>query len=144
MENQQTSSKAVHIALWVAQVVLAVSLIWAAWMKLVQPVDQLANMWPWAGQVPVALVKFAGIVDLLGALGLVLPAPLRIQPKLTPITAICVIILMVCASVFHILRGEALVIGVNIVFALMAAFIAWGRFRKASIDKAWSSCAGYR
>lgn len=133
MENQRISSNVMHIILWAVQVILAVSLIWAAWMKLVQPIEQLAAMWPWAGEVPVALVKMTGIIDLLGAAGLILPSVLRIQPKLTPMAAIGVIILMVCASVFHIMRGEVALIGVNIVFAILAAFVAWGRLTKAPI-----------
>lgn len=133
MANGQKSSTALHIALWVVQVLLAASLVWSFWTKLFQPIDKLAAMWPWAGQVPAAFVKFTGIVDLLGAVGLVLPALLRIRPQLTPIAAGCFIVLMVCAITFHVLRGEASVIGVNIVFALLAAFVAWGRFSKAPI-----------
>jgi hypothetical protein len=133
MDNSGISSKVIHIVLWVVQVVLAVCLSWAAWMKLVQPVEQVAAMWPWAGQVPVSLVKITGIVDLLGALGLVLPSVLRIQPKLTPVTAGCIILLMVCASIFHIVRGEIALIGVNIVFVLLAAFVAWGKSMNAPI-----------
>lgn len=135
MAGQQKSSKAIHIILWVAQVALAVSLVWAAAMKLFQPIDKLAAMWPWAGQVPVALVKFTGIIDLLGAIGLILPSLLRNNPKLTPIAAIGIMVLMVCASIFHIARGEASVIGVNIVFAGIAAFIVWGRFTKVPITE---------
>ncbi|MCS3735302.1 DoxX family protein [Mucilaginibacter dorajii] len=133
MTDQHKPSKLLNIILWVTQVLLAATLIWAAAMKLFQPIEKLSAMWPWAGQVPVALVKFTGIIDLLGALGLLLPALLRIRPKLTPIAAVAIIVLMVSASIFHIARGEASVIGVNIIFALMAAFIAWGRWSKASI-----------
>lgn len=130
MTNQQQPSKALNIALWTTQILLAASMVWAASMKLFQPVDKLAAMWPWAGQVPAAFVKFTGIIDLLGGLGLILPAMLHIRPRLTPITAIAVIVLMICASAFHISRGEASVIGVNIAFAAMAAFIAWGRLKE--------------
>ena len=130
MINQQAPSKALNIILWVAQIILASSLIWASMLKLFQPFAQLAVMWPWVAQVPVALVKFTGIVDLSGALGLILPQLIRFKPKLTPITAICIFVLMICASIFHIRRGEASVIGVNIGFAIIAAFIAWGRFTK--------------
>jgi len=130
MAATQKPSKALNITLWVAQLLLASSMVWAASMKLLQP-EKVAAMWPWAGQVSPALVKFTGIVDLLGGLGLVLPILLNIKPKLTPIAAICVIVLMVCASIFHVVRGEASQIGVNIVFASIAAFIAWGRFKKA-------------
>ena len=83
--------------------------------------------------MPVMGVKLTGVVDLLGAMGLVLPTLLRIRPGLTPIAAICIILLMVCASVFHLMRGEASVIGVNVVFALLAAFVAWGRFTRVPI-----------
>ena len=129
MTNQQKASKGLHITLWIAQVLLAAILIWAAGMKLFQPIEELAMMWPWTGQVSPALVKLTGIIDILGALGLILPSLLRIKPNLTPIAAIGVIALMVCASIFHIVRGEAAAIGVNIVFALVAGFIAWGRLR---------------
>ncbi len=133
MVNQRTPSKTLHIALWIAQIMLSVSLVWAGIMKLAQPVETLAVMWPWAGQVPASLVKFTGIVDIVGAAGLILPSLLRIQPKLTPMAAMGVIVLMIFASVFHVARGEASVIGVNIVFAAIAAFVAWGRLAKAPI-----------
>ncbi|GAB3557682.1 DoxX family protein [Spirosoma fluminis] len=133
MIDQQPYSRTIHNMLWVAQVSLAASLVWAAGMKLVQPVDKLSAMWPWVGQVPAALVKFTGLVDLLGAIGLILPSLVRIKPKLTPIAAIGIIVLMLCASIFHIGRGEASGIGVNIVFAIIAAFVAWGRLRKVPI-----------
>lgn len=133
MVYPQKSSRAIHIALWVVQVVLTASFVWAAWMKLFQPIDRLSAMWPWTGQVPTALVRATGIVDFLGAMGLILPSLLRIQPRLTPIAAMAIIVLMLCASVFHSMRGEASVIGVNIVFGIMAAFVAWGRFVKAPI-----------
>jgi hypothetical protein len=116
-------------ALWIAQVVLAASLIWAGVMKLFSPLEKLSAMWPWVAEVPLALVKFTGVVDVLAALGLILPALLRIRPKLTAITAMGVVALMVCAGIFHIIRGEAAVIGVNIVFAIIATFIAWGRLK---------------
>jgi len=133
MENQQKTSKIIHITLWGAQVILAGSLIWAASMKLFQPIEKLSAMWPWTSQISVTAVKLTGIVDLLGALGLILPALLRTRPKLTPIAAIAIVLLMLCASIFHIARGEASLIGVNIVFAVIAAFVAWGRLRKAPI-----------
>ena len=129
MAQQQKTSKALNISLWVAQVLLAASLIWAASLKLFQSTDKLSQMWPWVAQVPNALVKFTGLVDLLGGLGLILPGLFRIQPKLTYIAALCIVALMVVASIFHISRGEASQIGANIAFAAFALFIAWGRYR---------------
>ncbi len=132
MANQKTTSKPLNIILWVAQVILASSLIWAATLKLFQPIEKLSAMWPWTGQIPLVLVKLSGIVDLSAALGLILPLLFHTKPKLTPIAAICIVVLMVCASIFHIARGEASLIGVNIVFAILAAIIAWGRLKKNS------------
>ncbi|GAB3252915.1 DoxX family protein [Larkinella harenae] len=133
MANGQKSSHSLHLILWSTQLILALSFGWAAWMKLFQPIDQLALMWPWTAQVPVALTKFTGFMDLLGALGLVIPSLLRIKPVLTPVAAMGAIVLMIFASVFHIVRGEASSIGVNIAFAALAAFVAWGRWKKVPI-----------
>jgi uncharacterized membrane protein YphA (DoxX/SURF4 family) len=133
MTIQQKYSTALNIALWIAQVVLAASFIWAGMMKLFQPIEKLSEMWLWTSQVPDVLLKFTGIVDLLGGIGLILPSLLRIKPKITPMTAIAIVVLMVCASIFHIVRGEASQIGANIVFVLIAAFIAWGRRSKVPI-----------
>ncbi len=131
MTNNQKPSKVLNISLWVAQVLVAATLLWAAYVKLAEPVSTVAAMWPWAGEVSPVFLKFTGLVDLAGGLGLILPALLNIKPKLTPIAAVGVVVLMVCASVFHVVRGEASSIGFNIVFGLIAAFIAWGRFKKA-------------
>jgi hypothetical protein len=130
MTNTQTPSKALHISLWILQALLAATLIWAAALKLGKSPNELAAMWPWAGEVSPTLVKLTGIADLLGGIGLVLPALLRVKPVLTPIAALGIVVLMICAGVFHIARGEASQIGFNIVVAGIAGFIAWGRFRK--------------
>ena len=131
MTTTKAPSKALDITLWVVQLLLASSMIWAAGLKLFQPTDKLAAMWPWVAQVPAGLLKFTGIVDLLGGLGLILPGLLRIMPRLTGITAICIIVLMIVAGIFHISRGEASVLGANVAFTVMAAFIAWGRLGRA-------------
>lgn len=130
MANTQVPSKALNIILWILQALLAATLIWAAVMKLGKPPRELAAMWPWAGEVSPALVQLTGIADLLGGLGLILPGLLRIKPGLTPVTALGVVALMICASMFHILRGEASQIGFNVVVAVIAGFIAWGRLKK--------------
>lgn len=130
MTELKNKSKVLNITLWIAQVLIALTFAWAAYMKLFSPVDKLAAMWPWTGQVSPLLVKGTGIIDLLGALGLILPGLLGVQPKLTGITAICIVVLMVVASAFHISRGEASLIGFNIFVTVFAAFIAWGRLKR--------------
>ena len=133
MTTQSKKSKTLHIVLWILQVLLASVLLWAGFTKLFEPIVKLSTMWPWTGQAPVAFVKFTGVVDILGAMGLILPSLFRIQPKLTPIAAIALCVLMVCAIVFHVARGEASHIGINIMFIGIAAFVAWGRLMRAII-----------
>ena len=112
MANEQKTSGTMNVILWIAQVILAVSFIWSASMKLFQPVDKLVEMWPWTAD-HVILVKLTGVLDLLAGIGLVLPALLRIQPKLTIYAAYGTIALMIAASFFHITRGEVSQIGVS-------------------------------
>lgn len=127
MKQQEKRVSRFNILLWVAQGLLSATLLWSGSIKLFQPVNDLAAMWPWAGQVAPVLLRFTGIVDLLAAVGLILPMALNIKPKLTVYAAAGVVLLMLVASVFHIARGEASSIGINIVFAAIAAFIVWGR-----------------
>jgi uncharacterized membrane protein YphA (DoxX/SURF4 family) len=133
MTSQPNRSKALHIILWVMQILLAVMLLWAGFTKLFEPIEKLSAMWPWTGQVPLVFVKFTGVVDVLGALGLILPSLFRINPKLTPIAAIALCVLMACAIVFHVARGEASHIGINIAFIGIGAFVAWGRLMSEKI-----------
>lgn len=132
MATPQASQKVLNIATWIAQLLLTATLVWAAGMKLFQPIDQLAQMWPWTGDNP-TLTKITGIFDLLGGLGLILPAALRIRPAFTVYAAYGVVALMVAAIAFHISRGEGSQTGFNVFVVVVAAFIAWVRSRKVII-----------
>ncbi|MBL9037244.1 MAG: DoxX family protein [Archangium sp.] len=125
-------SKALHIALWVVQVLLGLAFLMAGTMKATKPIAELATQMPWAGAIPEALVRFIGVSEFLGGLGLILPSALRIQPKLTPIAASGLTLIMILAGGFHTMRGEA-GLPINLVMGGLAAFIAWGRFAKAPI-----------
>ncbi|HYG15170.1 MAG TPA: DoxX family protein [Bacteroidia bacterium] len=133
MEPKNKSSKAIHITLWVAQVLLAAMFIMSGFMKVAQPISQLSQMLPWAGDMPEALVRFIGLSELLGGLGLLLPSLLRIKPVLTPVAAVGLALIQLLAAGFHVSRGETDAIGMNIVLAAVAVFIAWGRFKKRPI-----------
>ena len=102
-------------------------------MKVSQHIEKLSQMLPWASQMPELIVRFIGAAEVLGAVGFILPSMLRIQPKLTPIAAVGLAVVMIFAIAFHISRGETAVIGMNFVIVAIAAFIAWGRFKKAPI-----------
>src|SRR5688500_15327239 len=126
MQQNPSRSKTLHITLWVAQIILGGMFIMAGLMKSTQPIIALSKTVPWTANVPLELVRFIGFSELLRGLGLVLPAMLRIKPILTPIAAIGIVIIMVLAMIYHITQGETNVIGINILFGLVAAFIAWG------------------
>lgn len=129
MTSEQKTSKTMNIVLWIAQGLLALTFIWSGFMKLFQP-EELP--FPWVKE-NLSLVLITGIVDLLAGIGIIFPALLRVQPKLTIYAAYGTIVLMIAASIFHIARGEAEDIGFNIFMALLAVFIAWGRQTKAPI-----------
>jgi len=126
-------SKALHISLWIAQILLAAAFLMSGLMKLSQPIEALAAQMQWPGQVPAGLVRFIGLAEVLGALGLILPAATRIKPGLTPLAAMGLIVVMVLASAFHLSRGEGQMVPANLVLAALAAFVAWGRTKKAPI-----------
>ncbi len=125
-------SKALHIALLVVQILVASVMLWAAFAKLIQPLEELAKMLPWAEEHP-SLVLLTGVVDLLGGLGIILPTLLKIQPRLTVFASYGIILLMVVGSIFHVSRGEANLIGFNILLIVLAVFIAWGRSTKGKV-----------
>lgn len=118
-----------NVVLWIAQGLVAITFIWAGFMKIFKPGD-LPFLWVKENG---NLVLITGIVDLSGGLGIVLPALLRIQPKLTIFAAYGIAVLMAIAIIFHISRGEAKDIGFNIFMLLIAIFIAWGRQKKVPI-----------
>lgn len=96
-----------NLLMWSGQALLALFFGYAGWMKLGQTPDALAAMgWHWAADVPPALIVFIGLAELLGAIGIVLPAALRILPWLTSAAASGMVLLQVAATVLHLSRGE--------------------------------------
>lgn len=123
-----------NILLWLVQVVLAAAFGMAGFMKSTQPVDALVGAGiAWAAQLPLPMVRFIGISELLGAIGLILPAATKIKPALTPLAALGLLTIMILAMAFHVSRGEAQALPINMVLGGLAAFVAWGRTKKAPI-----------
>ena len=102
-------------------------------MKLFMPVDSLAAMWVWPGQLPAWFLRLMGLIDLAGGLGVLLPALTRIQPRLTVLAALGCVLLQISAIVFHVSRGETFVTPLNFVLLGLSMFILWGRGWKAPI-----------
>lgn len=115
-------------ALWFVQVLLAIAFLAAGFMKLVMPVDQLAANMVWAGDVPEWLVRFIGLAEVAGGLGVILPTLTRIQPQLTPLAGAGLALVMFLAAAFHLVRGEFFEIVPNLVLLALAAFVAYGRW----------------
>lgn len=134
MKSQKTGKqKSLNIALWIAQSLLAIMFLMPGFMKTTQPISQLGTMMPWVNNAPLALVRFIGIAEILGAVGLLLPSILRINPRLSGFAAIGLGTVMLFATVFHLKQGETNMIGITITILLIATFIAWGRLVKAPI-----------
>jgi putative oxidoreductase len=121
-----------NILLWTAQVILGGMFLMAGIMKATTPIQELALKMPWINDSG-ELVRFIGIAEIAGALGLLLPSLLRIKPALTPLAAVGIVIIMVLASILHLTRGEYPAIGINFVLGAVAALIAYGRTKKAPI-----------
>jgi putative oxidoreductase len=115
------------------QILLAVAFGIAGSMKMTQPIAALAANMIWPGDVPAALVRFIGACEVLGAIGLVLPGATRVKPGLTPLAAAGLLGVMLAAVPFHISRGEWALVPINVVLGALAAFVGWGRSRKAPL-----------
>lgn len=125
-------SKAWSIGLWVAQVLVALMFGMAGFMKATTPIEVLATNMPWVTSMP-ALVRVIGIAELLGAIGLILPAATRILPILTPAAGGSLVVVMILAAIFHGMRAEFAAIVPNLVLGLLAGLVTWGRLSKAPI-----------
>ena len=119
-----------NIALWVVQGLLAAVYLAAGVMKVARSREQMvaSGGFEWAKDMTDGAVKAIGAVEVLGALGLVLPQLTGIAPVLTPIAALGLVIVQVFAMRVHLKLGETKSLPVNVVLLLLAAFVAVGRF----------------
>jgi putative oxidoreductase len=134
MTNQPSQSgRGIRIALWTAQVVLAVLFTMTGAMKVFLSPAEIVKALPDFATMPLGLVRFIGIAELAGAIGLILPAVTRIAPSLTPLAASGLTVVMILAALFHISRGELAPLGLVIPLGVLATFVAWGRYTRAPI-----------
>jgi uncharacterized membrane protein YphA (DoxX/SURF4 family) len=117
-----------NVALWIVQILLAAMFLMAGAMKVSQPIDKLGTRMPWVNHFPVGVVRFVGIAEIFGAIGVILPIATGIVPVLTPIAASALALVMVLAAVWHLRQKEYSGIAVNAVLFILAVFVAWGRF----------------
>ena len=117
-----------NIALWIVQILLALLFAMVGIMKVTQPVDRLEVRMGWVKSVGPRGVRLIGSLEILGAIGLILPAVTGILPWLTPVAAACLALTMIGAMITHGRRGEYSQIGINVLLLLLTLFVAYGRF----------------
>jgi uncharacterized membrane protein YphA (DoxX/SURF4 family) len=133
MATTHAPSKKISALLWTAQVLLAALFLFAGVMKLVMPVEAMQQ-----GPIVFAgwFLRFIGVCEALGGIGLVLPSLLRIRPGLTPLAAAGLVIIMIGATVTTLAGGMGAGAAVPFVVGAIAAAIAYGRTRVAPIQPA--------
>ena len=119
-----------NIALWIAQGLLAAIFLFAGGMKLVMPIDEMMKQMPIP--LPEWFVLFTGVVEVLGAIGVILPWLLRIRPGLTPLAAAGLVIVMIGATAYTLAAGQVASAPIPLVVGILAAFVAYGRWRLTS------------
>jgi hypothetical protein len=117
------------LALWIAAGLLALVALAGGISKTFVPKEKLAahEGGRWTRDAGVGFVKTLGILELLAAVGLILPAVLGIAPVLVAVTAVCWVLLMVGAMITHGRFGQYKLVLLNLAYLALAAFVAWGR-----------------
>ena len=114
-------------ALWIVQGLLALLFLFAGVMKLIMSVEEMTR----DVQMPGAFLRFIAVAELLGAIGLILPALLRIKPGLTPLAAAGLAIIMIGATVVTMTYMGVAMALFPLVVGLLAVFVAYGRWQVA-------------
>ena len=116
------------VFLWVAEIVLALLYFGLGVMRLVQPYTKLVRVLRWPADFPAWAVKLIGVAEILGALGLLLPAATDVAPVLTPVAACALAVMMACAVAVHLRRGERQRVALPAILLAVNVFVAIGRF----------------
>ena len=118
-----------NIALWTVASILAFAFLAAGLMKLVRSKQQLVDAgMPWVADASPAFVKSIGAVEILAAIGLIVPALTGIAPVFVPLAAVGLVLVMLGAAALHARRREIPNIFIALAILALAVFVAWGRF----------------
>ena len=123
-----------NIVLWIVQILLALAFLMAGSMKASQPIEKLRKNMAWTAHTSPGIVRLIGMLEVLGALGLILPAVTGILPWLTPVAAIGLVLTMIGAAILHIRLKEFARLGAPLVLFLLALFVVYGRFMISPIS----------
>jgi hypothetical protein len=146
MTATRQPSRKINVTLWIVQVLLGAAFVFAGADRLVSPIAELTKLLP----LPGSFLRFVGVAELAGGLGLILPGLFRIRPELTPIAARCLIILM-CGAVALALQASYVIALLPFSFGVLLSFVAYGRThlapitastrRRPSASQSWSPAA---
>jgi uncharacterized membrane protein len=120
-----------NLALWIIAGLLAVAYLVGGGGKLVMPKEKIAAVGPsarWVEDFSAGTVKVIGALEVLAAVGLILPALLDIAPVLVPLAAVGLVMIMVGAVITRLRRHEAKFMVADLAYLALAGFVAWGRF----------------
>ena len=130
-----------NTALWIGQGLLALLFLFAGGMKFVMSIEEMTKQIA----LPGLFLRFIGVAEGLGGIGLILPGLLRIRPLLTPVAAAGLAIIMIGATVITVATGEVATALIPLVVGLLAAFVAYGRWRLVPLGgRPGSAGPGYR
>ena len=118
-----------NTTIWIIQGILAAMFTMAGVMKSTQPIEKLAPKMPWVNDYSPGMVRFVGISELLGAIGLIVPMATGILPILTPIAAAALALVMVLAAVYHIRKAEYAGTVPSLVLFVLCAVVAYFRYQ---------------
>jgi hypothetical protein len=120
-----------NILLWVLQVLLALAFVAHGWILLFPPASIVEQM---NASMPRWFQLFLGVAEVLAGVGLTLPGVSRIQPRLVPCAAAGIMIVLICATIFHVMRGEISSAAITAVLLVIATFVAYMRWRVMPIQ----------
>ena len=116
-----------NTTLWVLQVLLGLAFLMVGYNHGFN-IEKARTQMQWMTAVPDNLLRFIGVSEILGGIGLILPAVTGILPQLTAWAAAGLSVIMILAALFHLQRREYLAIAINLVLLALAGFVAYGRF----------------
>jgi uncharacterized membrane protein YphA (DoxX/SURF4 family) len=130
-ESKPQTSKKLNSVLWILQVLLAAVFLFAGSMKLILPIEVMTKQTP----LPGLFIRFIGVAEVLGALGLILPGLLKVRVGLTPLAASGLLAIMVGATLLTLTGPSALMAWFPLLVGILARVIAYTRWRVAPLTE---------
>lgn len=126
--------RVLHVVVGMGQVVLATFFAAMALLKLLMSAERLVEVMAWTETVPLAMVRGLGVIELVGAVAVALPAVTRAPQRIVGMAALGFLTLMSSAAIIHIARGEYRMVALNVAIGSLAAFVAWGRLTHEPLE----------